>query len=443
AASPGGISCAKFSDGAVIVRAALAEFHTDVANATISVDSSGAGTASAVTTCTAAASSLSGDLAVCSFLEHLGSNSAVTWTDPSGFTLLASLTASGSNQLYSAYNLSAGAGPTSVRARSSVAAGTNGWTGCTVTFTAVAVASQTVAVGATVNTNALPAGTTQFQAIGLWASATGRPVQVEKVFFVLGPVRANGTVDLTARSIDKCIAAGIKTMLTFAPAFNPVRQSDYDNLNTTLAAYKAAGLNAEVVLWQEPANADKNLSPAQFGAMTLFYQGAVKPYYPLVASLNYVGTSSTTHFTDYFNSVPSGTFQKGYIDFYARAFPKMSLDAAAAACDAQGVPFGISEWGCNPQIDGVQDCIDFMNYVASSPSSFMQSRKTNGQLIGDVIWYGGPGPGPGLALPITDPPQPGCTLPGRTTDFRIPYYPQAVHAPAATAGGSGGDAAPP
>ena len=436
ASNGGGITTAAFTCGTGQVRAALAEFHTDVTSPSVSVDSAATGTASTVTSCTTGSfsTSASGDLVVCSFLEHLGSNSALTWTDPSGFTLLDSMTASASNQAYSAYLLSA-AGPASgltVTGTSNVAAGTSGWTGCAVACTATGAASQTVFVGSTINTNDYPPGTTRPQASRLFEAATGRTNQIQKLYYILGPVLASGQVNLADHDIATWIARGQKCLLCFSPAFKSLSQSDYSNLNTTCAAYKAAGLIAEVAFWQEPSNANKNLSPAQYGAMVLFYKGAVTPYYPLVASLNYSGAGGDPqNFLNYFNSVPAGTFSKAYMDFYAREFAARNpadLNGPIAACDAQGIPFGIAEWGCNPQIDGIQTSIDFMNYVASAPTSVMQTRKTAGSLISDLIWYNGPGPGNALALPITDPPQAGCTLPGQSKDFRIPYYQQAFDA---------------
>lgn len=433
AVNTGGFTSFGFVCGTGNVRCAVAEFHNDVAGATISVGSSGTGVASAVTTDQASASAAAGDLAVCAFLEHLGTASAVTWTDPAGFTLLDSMTASGSNQLYSAYQLSAAAGTLSVMATSSVAAATNGWTGCVATLKAVAPASQPVSVGATINTNDYPAGTTRPQAQLAFAATVGRPGQVIKLYYVLGPVSPSGTVNLADHDIATWIARGVKCLLCFSPSFNPTSLSDFVNLQTTLAAYNAAGLNAEVALWQEPSNATKNLSPSQYGAMIQFYKAAVTPYYPLVASLNYSGAAGDPqNFVNYWNSVPAGTFAKGYMDFYAREWSAKNpatLDGAAAAVDAQGVPFGIAEWGCNPQIDGIPTCIGFMQYV----TNFLTARVAAGQLISDLIWYGGPGPGNSLALPITSPPQPGCTLPGQTTDARIPYYQQAFDALTSTA----------
>src|SRR6266581_2692696 len=106
---PAGITTAAFTGGSGGLRAALAEFHSSIAGATVTVDNAGTGTASAVTACTATGSA------------------AVTWTDPSGYTLLDSITASGQTPVYSAYKLSAAGGAVSVTGTSSQTAGTSGW----------------------------------------------------------------------------------------------------------------------------------------------------------------------------------------------------------------------------------------------------------------------------------------------------------------------------
>src|SRR6266702_3571887 len=98
---PAGVTTAAFTSGSGALRAALAEFHTSVAGATVTVDAAGTGTAGAVTTCVATGSGTAGDLLVTAFTEHLPAAAVVTWTDPSGYTLLGSITTSNQNPVYS------------------------------------------------------------------------------------------------------------------------------------------------------------------------------------------------------------------------------------------------------------------------------------------------------------------------------------------------------
>lgn len=131
-ANPGGFSSAAFTVSGS-GRCALAEYHTDVANPLVVLDSGGnntnaAGTSDAVT---AGSSTAAGDLAVCGFMEHFSVATAVTWTDPSGFTVITSMTASNSNQAYAADELSAGAG--TVAATGSTAS-SGAWSGALAVF---------------------------------------------------------------------------------------------------------------------------------------------------------------------------------------------------------------------------------------------------------------------------------------------------------------------
>ena len=192
--NPGSISSAVFTCGTTGVRCELAEFHTDVANAVVSLDFSGTGTAGAVASCTATATATAGDLAVCAFTEKFNtSQSGITWTDPAGFTLAASM-ANGNSLLYSAYQLSASAGSLSVTGTSSAAsANANAWTGAVATFKAAAAGAQTVLVGATVPLPGFP-GLNDEQAQAAFAAATGRPQQVHRVYFTPGqfPITPGG-----------------------------------------------------------------------------------------------------------------------------------------------------------------------------------------------------------------------------------------------------------
>src|SRR5213078_3365924 len=95
-------------------------------------------------TCAATGSGTAGDLVVTAFFEHLPAAAAVTWTDPAGYTLLASTTASNQNPVYSAYKLSAAGGAITVTGTSNQTAGTNGWTGCVVSYKEVAATGLSV-----------------------------------------------------------------------------------------------------------------------------------------------------------------------------------------------------------------------------------------------------------------------------------------------------------
>jgi hypothetical protein len=409
-ANPGGITSASFTCSNQQVKGVLAEFHTDVANAVVALDFSGTGTAGAVAACTATASATSGDLAVCSFWIHYKTSQTITWTDPSGFTLLRSTTGPGFFPSYGAYDLSVSAGSLPVTGTSSVASGdTNAWTGAVATFVASSPSSQVIKVGASVQTTAFP-GLTVPQAEAQFAALTGRPNQVKRVYFPAGvwPLAGSGVVDLTAKNVQDEINAGRKVLLSFRPAAPVTSQDDYARLVQILAAYQAAGLNAEVGLWHEPEGSANPLTAAQYAAMTAFYKTAITPYFPYVCILEYGSAARDPQgFTDYFNAVTPGTFSAAYIDFYCQGYNGgATLDGAAAAADAQGIPFGIAEWGCSITNNGLTSCINYINYI----TSFFAARISNGQLVGDIIWFND-GPSGQLAQAINT-----------ATDPRIPAY---------------------
>lgn len=426
-ANPGGITSATFTSGTSFVRAALAEFSTNVAGTITVATATGTNGSTASTTCTVSGTATAGSLMVCAFLEHMGSSASVTWTDPSGFTLLNNISTSNPNPTYAAYQLAAAGGSYTVTGTSNTISGNTGWTGCVIAFTA---STQTVAVGATTYAPVSEPQIPPEQSDANFIAVTGRPIQVSKIYYQLSefPFGGGGGVNLTAKDISGRIARGVKCLLCVKPAFNPPTTADFNNLSKLLAGYKAAGLNAEVAYFQEPIGPN-GPTPAQYNTAVQFYKAAITPYYPLVATMNYGGIGHYPNgFTDYWNACPPGTFAKGYLDFYAQEWLGGALiDPAAACCDAQGVPFGISEWGCAPgdtQGQTQQACINFMNYVACSPSSFMQQRQANGQPIADLIWYNN-GPTGTLVNWINT-----------ASDFRVPLYQAAFDALTTSASGT-------
>src|SRR6266704_3506710 len=309
--SPAGITTAAFTGGSGGLRAALAEFHSSIAGATVTVDNAGTGTASAVTACTATGTATAGDLIVAAFTEHLATAAAVTWTDPASYTLLDSITASGQTPVYSAYKLSAAGGAVSVTGTSNQTAGTSGWTGCAVSFKEVAATGLSVATTSpmpggqigvaysqtltaaggsppytwAITAGALPAGLSLTGSGGRgggfgatlrmslppvlnetartnWQALIGRPGPCQKWY--------TGGFPLTPDSvIQACIDLGMTCYLCYSPPFSPPTTAAFNSLQASLQAFKNAGLAGKVVLWQEIE--DRGLSPAQYKAMIQFY----------------------------------------------------------------------------------------------------------------------------------------------------------------------------
>jgi hypothetical protein len=137
--NPGGISSLTFGGGAGSCIGELSEWNCAGISTVAGPSDTGTNTAGAVSSVAVntQGTSLTGDLVIAIGLEHLTTASAITWTNPSGFTEFSSLNVgSSANHLFAAYAVSATtAGVQTVTITSSVAAtGAAGWTGVVATF---------------------------------------------------------------------------------------------------------------------------------------------------------------------------------------------------------------------------------------------------------------------------------------------------------------------
>src|SRR6266568_4271691 len=427
---PAGITTAAFTGGSGGLRAALAEFHSSIAGATVTVDNAGTGTASAVTACTATGTATAGDLIVAAFTEHLAASAAVTWTDPSGYTLLDSITASGQTPVYSAYKLSAAGGAVSVTGTSNQTAGTSGWTGCAVSFKEVAATGLSVATTSpmpggqigvaysqtltaaggsppytwAITAGALPAGLSltgsggrgggfgatlrmslppvlNETAVTNWQALIGRPVTCQKWY--------TGGFPLTPDSvIQACIDLGMTCYLCYSPPFSPPTAAAFNSLQASLQAFKNAGLAGKVVLWQEIE--DRGLSPAQYKAMIQFYEPAVHAVFPGGLVHDAAGSKHLL-WASYFPAtlgIDSLIDEYG-IDFYANTYASGTrLGAYAALVAATGKRLGVMEMGSSignavvPPDTGPGSVTEYFQHVtaiaaANPPGSFMWYTQDN------------------------------------------------------------------
>ena len=437
----GAITSATFTSGSGGLRCALGEFSTNVATPVVSLDVTGTGTASNVTTCTVSPAAVTaGDLLVCSFFEHLASASAVTWTDPSGFTLLDSLTTSGQNQAYSAYNLSSGSGTVTITATSSVTAAASGWTGAAAAFkatrggAALSVATTAVpdgqigvaynqalaAAGGTppytwsITVGALPAGLTLLSsggrgggfgatlrmtqppvvnqtAITNWQALVGRTVTCQKWY-------TGGFPTVPDDVIQASINLGMTCYLCYMPPYNPPTTAAYNSLQASLQAFKDAGLvNGKVVLFQEVE--DHAPTPAQYKAVVQFYEPAIHAVYPGGLVHDAAGSKPALHQAYFPTTLGIGNLVDEYgIDFYANTYASGArIDAYVALVAATGKRLGVMEMGSSigtapvPPDTGPGSVTEYFRYVtriaaANPPGSFMwytQDNKNVHNIISD------------------------------------------------------------
>lgn len=463
---PAGITSATFTCATGIVRAALAEFHSSVAGATVTVDAAGTGTASAVTTCTATGSGTAGDLVVAAFFEHLPSSLAVTWTDPAGYTLLGSTTTANQNPLYCAYKLSAAGGAISVTGTSNQTAGTNGWTGTVVSFKEAAAGGLSVTttslpdgrVGVPYNSSlsasggappytwavsagALPAGTSlaasggrgglsgvtmaaseqpsPTAATASWETLTGITCTARKCYFQTNPDGSGIFPTVPENTIRDCLNNNLVLYLCVKPALNPPTTRDYNALQTSVQAMVNLALTVKVILWQEVE--DQVASPVLYKAGLVYYAQAVHDGGGILVH----DSAGSKHllWASFFPTGPSAAVVDEYgIDFYgntyaggARIGPWMAMAAAT------GKRVGVLEMGSSlgsspvPPDTGPGSVTEYLQYIqgfAASlpPGGYMWYQQTN-KNVNNII---------------SDP-----------SDFRIPLL-QAIDATIAGTGTGGG-----
>lgn len=391
--NPGGITSAVFTFGATAnLKVVVGEFHTDVAGAVVSLNARGTGLAGAVAQCavstgTAAAA---GDLAVCCFLEHFVSGTAVTWTDPSGFTLAGSDGGSGGgNHQYAAYQLSAAAGTLTVTGKTGTATTSgNGWTGAVAAFTATAPSAGTPGyVGAYVPPGPLGVST-QAQAISAWQAITSRALPVRRVYF--GPAGAgNAMPSAITTDLQADAAAGRRIAMSLRPPFNPVDSSYLAKIDTFLKSCHDAGLSADVSLWPEPNNssttADGAMTAALYKAGFAYYAPTVRQYFGAVhcTSSYFDQHSDPSH-----NWYPGDNWvDKIATDIYCSEYDGgVRLDTAAAVADGAAPPKPFGVWETNSSTDPVKgqtqaQSTAFFTYLQSYFTARLAAGKTNADVL--------------------------------------------------------------
>ena len=79
--------------------------------------------------------------------------------------------------------------------------------------------------------------------------------------------------------MQQMVAAGVKMLIDFTPAYNPVSATDLANLTALMVTLQAAE-RSQISLWHEPYFS--GLTAAQYVAMIQYYGPSVRSYYPLV-----------------------------------------------------------------------------------------------------------------------------------------------------------------
>lgn len=432
---PAGVTTAVFTSGSGALRAALAEFHSSVAGATVTVDVAGTGTAGAVTTCVATGSGTAGDLLVTAFTEHLPAAAVVTWTDPAGYTLLGSVTASNQNPVYSAYKLSAAGGAISVTGTSNQTAAASGWTGCIVSFKEVA--GSTLAVTTTspmpggqvgipynqslsatggappytwaVTAGSLPAGTSLAASGGRgglsgvtmaaaekpsptvatanWEALTGINCTGRKCYFQTNADGSGIFPLVPENTIQDCLNNNLVLYLCVKPALNPPTVRDFNALQASVQAMTDLGLTVKVLLWQEVE--DQVSNPVLYKAGLVYYAPAI---HAVPGALLVHDSAGSKHllWSSFFPTGPSLAVVDEYmIDFYANTYSAGArIDPWMAMAAATGKRVGVGEMGSSlgssavPPDTGPGSVTEYLHYVngfaaALPPGLYAWYQQTN------------------------------------------------------------------
>ena len=232
--------------------------------------------------------------------------------------------------------------------------------------------------GATLELGAFPSGTTWAQAIADWEGYTGTTVKVAKTYYKPGVFPTSIT-----DPVSTYLSEGIKTLLSFKPAYNPPSKADLTALENTLKMFQGAGLNAAVTLWQEPQIA---MTAAQFRRVVHHYGPAIRQYYPLA----YDVTGDPTTWVKYYPG--ASAIDLVAADYYATRYESgVTLDVIAGLADNANPPqpFGLWEIGstANHTSPPPAQVEAYFGYI----QSFMAGRLQAGKANADIVWFNGNG----------------------------------------------------
>jgi Spherulation-specific family 4/Carbohydrate binding domain len=211
--NPGGITSVVFSNsaGTATLSAAIAEFNPNGAGMYPNQSGSGATTGAQDIVVTTGGSPASGDLGICIFNFVLSTAATVTWTTPSGWTLIGDNTASAIDHAAGYYYIGVPSSGT-LSVEGEVATTQTDLVGEVVTFSLVPAASGTAAVSLTATGVAEHIGTA---AVSLAGSGTGvhhgtgaASAAVSLVAGAIVPLPVGGT---TSPSIPEAIPAPVQT----------------------------------------------------------------------------------------------------------------------------------------------------------------------------------------------------------------------------------------
>jgi hypothetical protein len=221
-----------------------------------------------------------------------------------------------------------------------------------------------------------------------------------------------------------------KWIMCFRPSLD-LTSADQNNLKRSCNLLIDAGIDFDVVLWQEPNGPNSTVFPTAADYQQYYYFYA--PYVPSSIDIIYISCSAAT-LEDQASYFPSqGMVGKVYYDFYGNVFRTAHtrgnhhpLAVLGQIADENGLPFGLGEWGFGAApTDGLTwdtkpSAGDFVNYIINVFTNRLDAGQTNG----DVVYFDGRSP-----LDLQN-------LITGTTDWKVPLY-QRVYDRLASTDGAG------
>jgi len=208
--------------------------------------------------------------------------------------------------------------------------------------------------------------------------------------------------------ITKGLAGGSDFTLVGTTAQKNAAIADKASLATFLAFLTGLGFTAQtcqIVLEQEPGNADKGISSTDYGNDWKTYGPTVNASgFPAVINVNYTGV--ITRATDYANAAlglrghpaTGVTFAGIAMDWYTNSYEGGNMltttdangDSIISIADAHGLAFGVNEFGCVPAQFGMAQCKQYLtDDPVNSLLAVMSGRLQAGKPNLDCIYYDG------------------------------------------------------
>jgi hypothetical protein len=236
-------------------------------------------------------------------------------------------------------------------------------------------------VGGTFDLFPFAPDTTYPQALKLWNETTGTTIRCWKIYYQPGEFPT--AIDAQLQTI---IDHGIQALVSFKPAIDttsPAATADRKKLAAAVKMFAAAGLTAEVCLWQEVG--PKDMTASEYHKYVAYYGPVVRRHYPLVFDApGYQGPAEWAKYD------PGRDMLDGYaVDYYCGDYVNRGTRLDKIMELAGPLPVGIWEIGNTASssfLPTAAEVTEYLTYITKT----LSKRLAKGLPVGSVAWYNGP-----------------------------------------------------